>query len=328
MASSRVLRFSDPYPYQAAIRATDVELYPTTRGRFQSELTQVNFDRLWMQRFNETLPQVYASKVRPGRRVIGFLTDTDQPSVQNCGRECSPHEIVVNSYDVMHHITAGDCRFGAMSLTTNDFDAACKALVGHEFSEDKLKHIVRPRPDLMMRLTSLHRMVGQMAETTPDLLEVPELSHAFEQQLVHVMVRCLTEAISSNITTGARRHELIVARFKEFLEANPHTPLYLPEICAAVGAAERTLRAACEEHLGMGPIRYLTLRRMHLVRRALLQAIPSSTTVTTIATSHGFWEMGRFSGSYRALFGEPPSATLHQLSNDRLIRQNRRIVSQ
>jgi AraC-like DNA-binding protein len=52
----------------------------------------------------------------------------------------------------------------------------------------------------------------------------------------------------------------------EFLEAHPHRPLYLTEICAAIGVSERTLRASCERHLGMGPIRYLTLRRMHLVR--------------------------------------------------------------
>jgi hypothetical protein len=35
--------------------------------------------------------------------------------------------------------------------------------------------------------------------------------------------------------------------------ANPDRPLYLAEICAAMGIAERTLRAACEEHLRMGP---------------------------------------------------------------------------
>jgi AraC-like DNA-binding protein len=324
MGSSKVLHFSDPVPYQAAIRAADVEVYPTRRGRFQAELTQINLDRLWMQRFNETLPKVDASRIRPGRRVIGFLTDANQPSVQNCGREFSPQEIVISSDDVMHHRTAGDYRFGAMSLTTDDFDVLCKAVVGHEFPEDKLKHVVRPSPDLMMRLTRLHGTVGQMAKTTPDILELPEVSRALEQQLVHVMVRCMTEGIFSNITAAGRRHDMIIARFKEFLEANPNTPLYMPEICAAVGAAERTLRVACEEHLGMGPIRYLALRRMHLVRRALLQANPWRTTVTRIATDHGFWEMGRFSGAYRALFGETPSATLQRLSKDRRVRLNRR----
>jgi transcriptional regulator GlxA family with amidase domain len=111
------------------------------------------------------------------------------------------------------------------------------------------------------------------------------------------------------MTTGTLRHDRIVARFEEFLEANPNTPLYLTEVCAAIGVAERTLRIACEEHLGMGPIRYLTLRRMHLVRRALLRA-DSSTTVTRIATDYGFWELGRFSVAYRELFGEAPSVTL------------------
>jgi AraC-like DNA-binding protein len=51
----------------------------------------------------------------------------------------------------------------------------------------------------------------------------------------------------------------------------------------------------------MGPIRYLTLRRMHLARRALLRENLSA-TVTQIATDHGFWELERFAVAYRALF--------------------------
>jgi AraC-like DNA-binding protein len=94
------------------------------------------------------------------------------------------------------------------------------------------------------------------------------------------------------------------------LEANPDRPLYLTEMCAAMGVAERTLRAACQEHLGMGPIRFLTLRRMHLVRQALLRADSSNATVTCVVTDYGFWELGRFSVAYRALFGESPSETL------------------
>ena len=124
-------------------------------------------------------------------------------------------------------------------------------------------------------------------------------------------------------SAGAQRHEVIVRRFEEFLEANPNTPLYMPEICAAVGAAERTIRAACEDHLGMGPIRYLGLRRMHLVHRALLRADSSMATVTQIATDHGFWELGRFAVAYRTLFGEPPSATLRRPPERRAVDLNR-----
>ena len=300
MPWSKVFAFSDPFPYQAAIRAADVELYPTTRGEFRAELTQINLNQLWMQRFHEKLPEVYASKIRPGRRVIGFLTAANQPMLQHCGMGISPRDIVICNRDVMHQRSEGDCRFGAMSLATDDFDAACIAITGHEFPEPQLKHLVRPSLDLISRLLKLHEVVGQIAETTPVLLELPEVARSLEQELIHLMIRCLTEGESSGMTAGGRRHDKIVARFEEFLEANPDQPLYLTEICAAIGVAERTLRIACEEHLGMGPIRYLSLRRMHLVRRALLRADPSTATVTRLATDHGFWELGRFSVAYRA----------------------------
>jgi hypothetical protein len=64
---------------------------------------------------------------------------------------------------------------------------------------------------------------------------------------------------------------------------------------------------------------------MHLVRRALLQAIPPVTTVTRIATDHGFWEMGRFAVAYRALIGEPPSMTLQRRSERPAPPLNRRL---
>jgi len=91
----------------------------------------------------------------------------------------------------------------------------------------------------------------------------------------------------------------------------------LAEICAATGVSERTLRNCCQEHLGMAPIRYLWLRRMHLARRALVKGDPAAATVTGIAMDYGFWELGRFATEYRALFGEPPSATLRRSRDHR-----------
>ena len=97
---------------------------------------------------------------------------------------------------------------------------------------------------------------------------------------------------------------------KSFLRQIPTGRFISTKSCAAIGVAERTLRASCEEYLGMGPIRFLTLRRMHLVRQALLSAVPPTSTVSRIATDHGFWELGRFAVAYRAAFGELPSETL------------------
>jgi transcriptional regulator GlxA family with amidase domain len=140
----------------------------------------------------------------------------------------------------------------------------------------------------------------------------PEVSRALEQALVHAMIICLATPMPTEVGRRWRHHSAIIGRFEELLAASNDRPMHLPEICAAVGASERTLRACCEEHLGMGPIRYLWLRRMHLARRALMLGDPAKTTVTQTATEYGFWELGRFAVSYRQLFGEPPSATLQR----------------
>jgi AraC-like DNA-binding protein len=113
----------------------------------------------------------------------------------------------------------------------------------------------------------------------------------------------------------------VLARFEEMLAENANAPLHLEEICSAIGAPERTLRSVCQRHLGMSPIRYLWLRRMHLAHRALLKADAATATVTSIATGQGFWELGKFSIAYRSLFGESPSATLRRRPDDLPSRQ-------
>jgi AraC-like DNA-binding protein len=322
MPLSKVLAFADPFSFKTAISTADLELVPTARGQFSAELISVCMNQLWIKRFYQNLPLINTGTMKPGRRVFTFLVSSEPAAMRHCGMEVLSGDIIVNNFDEMHQRTEAGFRMGSMSLTIDDLDAACKATTGREFRVAPFKHLVRPSPALMSRLLELHETVGEIARTMPDLLEAPEVVRALEQQLVYLMVRCLTEGTVSTMTNGSYRHDKIMARFEAYLEAHPREPLYLTEICAAVGASERTLRIACAKHLGIGPIRYLALRRMHLVRRALLRG-DSSTTVTRVATDHGFWELGRFAVAYRILFGETPSASLHRPSDGLRISLNR-----
>src|SRR5262249_28262009 len=155
----------------------------------------------------------------------------------------------------------------------------------------------------------------QLVKDKPQTFVHPPTAAAIEEELVHTMVTCLAESIPRSRPHGGY-HFQIIGRFEDFLAAKRYEPVYLGEICAAIGVSERTLRTCCHDHLGMGPIHYLWLRRMHLARRALLGAEFSAKSVTEIATGYGFWELGRFSVEYRRLFGESPSMTLKRPPED------------
>ena len=312
MALSRVFSFDDPSACQAVFPSADVQLFPTARGSFHAEIAQVSVNRLWLHRIHISLPEINTVAVKSGRRSIGFLTECNSSSLLDCGLEVRPGDMVINRSDVVHQRSGADFHYGTVSLPSDDLAIAAEEIVGRCLPETTHKSIVRPPFALMRRLLDLHKSIGQLAHHTPEILDFPEVARALENELTRIMVRCLAEGHSLKQTNGDRRRDTIFARFVAFLEAHPHQPLYLTEICAAIGVAERTLRAACEGHLDMGPIRYLTLRRMHLVRRALLHSEPSTATVTQIVTDHGFWELGRFSVAYRMLFGESPSETLRQ----------------
>ena len=163
MPWSRVLAFDDPLHYQAAIRAGDWQVYPTKKGQFGAELTQITLNQLWMQSFHRELPQIQTGAVIPNRKVIGFLTEVRQPTIHHRGEELSPHDVIINT-DVMHIRAEGDCRYGGMSLPQDGFDAACQAIIGSQLEQPSFKSVVRPNPNLMRRLVNLQRSVRSIAK--------------------------------------------------------------------------------------------------------------------------------------------------------------------
>ena len=85
----------------------------------------------------------------------------------------------------------------------------------------------------------------------------------------------------------------------------------IAQLSAIAGVSERSLRNAFYHVCTTSPKRYLRLWQLHQVRRALRSPVKVS-TVTDVATLHGFFELGRFAGEYKALFGEAPSQTLQR----------------
>ena len=103
----------------------------------------------------------------------------------------------------------------------------------------------------------------------------------------------------------------LVARIDDFLRDNINEPVSVADLSRMVGVSERTLRSAFHEVLGVSPKQWALKQRLEAAHDALSAADPGTTTVTEVAMSYGFFELGRFAGRYRMAFGEMPSQTLH-----------------
>jgi AraC-like DNA-binding protein len=316
MPSSAVHSFTDPDDYAAAIRATNAEINVTGRGRFTGRIIRIDLHRLWMQRFSDNLPRVGHSANMAGRAIFSFRTEPG-PSLLAAGMELQPTSIVRHSERQSYHRrSSGFASYGSMSLPVEEIATVGEKMASFDLTPPRDAKLITPPLGAMKRLQRLHAAAGHLAENAPEVIANPEAARGLEQLLIHALVECLTIGEASEDRRALRHHATVMRRFRTAVEENPDRTLYLSELCAAVGASDRTLRACCQEFLGMSPMRYLWLRRMHLARRALRVADAGAATVTEIATNYGFWELGRFSVAYRSLFGESPSASLQRPPED------------
>ncbi|MBV9198744.1 MAG: helix-turn-helix domain-containing protein [Alphaproteobacteria bacterium] len=312
MSSSAVRTYSDPDDYGGSIGGSTIELTVVGRGDFHAKLTRIYLQRLWMQRFSEHLPRIAEGVALKGRDYIIFRTQPG-PSLLQAGVELSPSAIFrLGQTPEFYERSSGPANFASMSLPTEEIASIGEVMAGLHLIPAPNATVVTPPRGAMSRLQRLHAAAGDLAESAPEIIANPDAARGLEQALIEAMVACLGGQDDRETSLAQGQHALVMRRFRRVVEENPEQPLYIPDICKAIRVSERTLRMCCQEHLGMAPKRYLLLRRMHLVRRALHEAASDATSVTDIATRYGFWQLGRFAVEYQALFGEAPSATLRR----------------
>jgi AraC-like DNA-binding protein len=312
MPKSAITTFTNPYAFQAAIAAADVKAVSVAPGAFRATLVSVELSRLSVQRGSENLARTVTLRVKPELSQLFFLEAKDQPPMLHNGAPLLPGEIaVLQPGSLNYQRSSAACEWGAVSLAPGALARTWAIAMGCDMPVPEV-HIARPSRARWLQFLGLCKTAQRLATSAPALLAHPEVARGLQSRLEHAVAMCLAPPIAERASLASCHHRLVMQRLEDVAEACPAQPLSLREICALIGVPERTLRISCSEHLGMGPIRYLWLRRMHQARCALELADPARTTVTAVATDHGFWELGRFSVAYRMLFGETPSAALHR----------------
>jgi AraC-like DNA-binding protein len=102
-----------------------------------------------------------------------------------------------------------------------------------------------------------------------------------------------------------------LVRALDWLRGHLSEPIRLEHLAQVAGVRPRTLQAQFKVFLDTTPLGWVRRLRLARARHELLHAGPHS-SVTDIALSTGFSQLGRFAAEYRQAFGEPPSSTMRR----------------
>jgi AraC family ethanolamine operon transcriptional activator len=135
---------------------------------------------------------------------------------------------------------------------------------------------------------------------------------AADLDLASPLQSCLEHASGGQADALVGSRTRIVRCAEEFFRSHVGEGVSVAQLSTVAGVSERSLRNAFYDVYTTSPKRYMKLWQLHQVRRALRAGDAGVATVTEAATCHGFYELGRFAGAYKSLFGEAPSETLNK----------------
>lgn len=308
-------RFTDAEDYQTSLPDLKAELVVTQSGPFGAQLTWAKLPNLHLLRAQETLARVAYITLPAAPVLVSFPTGLGQGLIWN-GVPLEPGDVVFhNRGEHLHQRTTGPSHWGFLCIASTFFDRLGGALAGHSITPPALGRVVRPLQADLAHLLRLHARVARMVETRPVTIGHPEVGRAVERELLEAVVACLKDCETDARPSPRWDQVGIMARLEEALATRAGQLLNIRELCAMIGVTERTFRPCCDAFLGISLGRYLQLRRLKLVRAAMLCADPAMVRVGEVARRHGFVKYGHFAAAYRLAFGENPSTTLARLRN-------------
>jgi len=261
MPASGSCIFTDADAYQASLHDM-LDLVVPEPGKFYARLTWVELPILHLLRAREAAPRVAYVSLPAERVFVTFLTRQGSQLICD-GTELQFGDIMFHTPgERFHQRTTAATSWGSISLTPASLAAFGRTLSGRDPVLPPFGCILRPSREDRGELLRPHAQAGRIAETQLNHIAHSEVARALEQDLVWALVNCLASGEPRGVPTGRRRHAAIVARFEASLTSAVDA-LSIPEICRMIGVPSAMLRASCTQILGMGPARYLRLRRRH-----------------------------------------------------------------
>lgn len=299
-----------------------LQLTQLSSGTMRGDLLPVRHGPVQLLRIRLDRPLLARGAKDPRRQIVCLdLTPPAQATPSRSHGLVLPATAVCGlaSHGEIHLSVPAGAEVALMSIDREAFehwcvDLGCEALDDHSLQRNWLRLDPHRFDDLRCCLRGLFAIAEADARIAQGVTADPALPISMAlSDLMPVLIEALMHGAerSSTLLRPPARIEL-VKQVQRWMDLHPGQPITLTDLCQVAHVSRRSLIQGFRDHLGMGPMQYVKLQRLHGARRALLRSDPAVATVTEVAAEHGFLNSGHFARDYQTLFGERPSATLRQ----------------
>jgi len=292
----------------------NVDLIQLRPGSFNGNVTLVNLRGILLLRGAFNQPLLMQALPPPQCITIGCPTPGSDPLLFQ-GNDLQTGEcIMIGTAASVAAVSRGAFMPTTLSMRTDVWNGA--------WLDDSKLHSLRgtqlqkPGTEWMSNYLAAIDWILDSIEKYPAAVQRAEVRDSLADSLlarINGFVGTLSRVLQKRDARAYRR--LAVGRAREYICANITEPIRLAELCKQSGLQARTLEYGFQEIMGMSPLAYVKLLRLHNARKQLRSTIVLMRSVSEIALDCGFWHLSQFASDYKYVFGENPSVTrIHTLT--------------
>lgn len=292
------LSSTDVDEHAAALSEWNQRYLQMARGPFTGRLNHLEFDdglKLFRETTNLKISEYF---ITPANRTSLAIPLPGSAPVRFADEEAGPGDLIKFRPGEGYYL---ECR-GAFDVIGIEIDDP-----GGQDFPDACVHVMHCDDSVRDFLTNAIETIQSATPGNGQTRACTALAGDLNAHCRTLLASCRTSGQTPGRVCASGR-TAIVARARSVIAAKCQDPISVFDLARTLDVSTRTLEYSFQEILNTTPASYIKIVRLHEARRAIRMCEPGR-TVTDIASTWGFWHLGRFASDYRNLFGELPSET-------------------
>lgn len=289
----------------------DVRFFQKVKGEVTATLQSTSCGAITLQEVCCRGSFLVEGATLNGMTTLLFPGPAEQPA-SYCGQSVRSDQLMICGQNTGHMAPGTDRSAFQIFIPTGLLEQALADRLDVDAIDfSGRRRLVTPRKNSVRRLRTLvtdwYREFSEDSGPAPLPFAIENLHALLLEELSGILAqdKSIGDAVGKSRLSDGR----ILEGAREYFERAGRNPVFLNELCRELGVSERTLQLAFQRWCGISPMKYLKLRRLHLLRERLVTSTPKEVSIKRAAIETGLWRLARYTQDYKRLFGELPSET-------------------